>query len=129
MKFQVKKDKVIRTMELPDEMATVLNAKKIAGKLFQIGVARQKLFVDGVEQSDQTKIQPNWRLVMEELPKKNALKEGEEEVYEFEEEEVYYESENEDTTYESYGSGSDDEISAAASSSSEDHQMPNIYDM
>ena len=56
MKFMVKKEKVIRQMELPDDLATVLNAKKVAGKLFQIGVARQRMFINDIEVNDETRI-------------------------------------------------------------------------
>lgn len=121
----------MRMMELPDELATVLNAKKIAGKLFQIGVGRQRIFIDSKEVGDDVKIQPNQRLIMIEIPKRNAIKEGEEEIYEYEEEEVIYEyEESTSSEYTSYvNSSDDDETVSSEASSSDDQQVPNMYDM
>ena len=120
-------------MELPDDLATVLNAKKVAGKLFQIGVARQRMFINDIEVNDETRIQPGQRLVMMELMKKSQLKENEEEVYEYTEEVVYeYESSSNNSGYGDYSEFTnmmDDEVVSSAASSSDEPQIPNIYDM
>ena len=120
-------------MELPDDLATVINAKKVAGKLFQIGVARQRMFINEAEAGDDTLIEPGQHLVMVETRRRSHVKEDDEEVYEYTEEVIYeYETTSSASGYGDYSEFADmmeDEVVSSAASSSDDTQVPNIYDM
>ena len=70
---------------------------------------------------------------MMELLKKSQIKENEEEVYEYVEEIVYeYETSNSNSGYGDYSDFTnimEDEVVSSAASSSDEPQVPNIYDM